>query len=84
VFARIYGGATAQNVTVTARVRGGNNRVVFERATPIDAAVFGPSRAAEYRLDMPISDLPAGDYLLSLEAAKGRDTVRRDVQFSIR
>ena len=84
VFARIHGGTATQPVKVTARLRAGNNKIVFERPTTIDGAAFDLARAAPYRIDLPISDLPAGDYLLSLEAAKGKDTVRRDVQFAVR
>jgi hypothetical protein len=84
VFVRVYVAVAAQGVRVIARVRGANNRVVFDRTTTIDAAAFGTSRVAEYRLDLPLTDLPAGDYLLSLEASKGRDTVGREVQFSVR
>jgi hypothetical protein len=35
-------------------------------------------------LDVPLSRLVAGQYLLTIEAAGGRNTVTRDVRFSVR
>lgn len=47
--------------------------------------VFGVNdRMAEFTMDLPLKGLPAGDYLLTLEATSPRGSARRDVRFSVR
>ena len=57
---------------------------VFEEALTLSADRFRSDRSADYRLDVPLSRLVAGQYLLTIEAAGGRKTVSRDVRFSVR
>jgi hypothetical protein len=41
-------------------------------------------RSSDVRYALPLSTLPAGEYLLTFEAEIGTTTVRRDVRFSVR
>ena len=45
---------------------------------------FGAYRGADYRLDLGRARLPPGQYLLTIEATLGKNTVRREVRFSTR
>ena len=69
---------------VTARITDSAPGTAFEEALTLSADRFGTERSADYRLDVPLSRLVAGQYLLTIEAAGGKNTVTRDVRFSMR
>ena len=54
------------------------------RRETLGAEAFTSDRAADYRIDLPIAELPPGEYLLTIEARKAQTSVRRDVRFRIR
>ena len=39
---------------------------------------------ADYLLELPLSTLAGGDYLLAVEAMRADDKVRRDIRFTVR
>jgi len=86
-FVRVYQGGSeaAGAVTLTARVVDAAGKVVSETIEAMAPARFGASRSADYTLSLPLHQLRAGPYLLTIEAALGaRRTPRRDVRFAIR
>jgi len=71
-------------VSMSARVRDASNRVVFQQALVMASSEFGVTHAADYRLDLPISELSAGEYVATVEASRGRIAAHRDVRFTVR
>jgi VWFA-related protein len=84
-FLRVYQGgrAATRSVRVRARILDAAGRAVFEETSPIDAASFGQGWAADYRLELPLPGLDAGEYLLTIEAADGQATALRNVRFAV-
>jgi VWFA-related protein len=85
-FLRVYeggGGAAAAPVTVSARILDEQGGTSFEQSTPVSTQ-GAPIRSADYRLDLPLSRLAAGEYLLTIEAHRGNRIARRDVRFGVR
>jgi len=85
-FLRVYQGGKdpLTPVRVTARIMDSAPSTVFEEALTLSADRFRSDRSADYRLDVPLSRLVAGQYLLAIEAAGGRNTVSRDVRFRVK
>ena len=55
-----------------------SNRTVFDDANRA-------SHSADYQFDLPLASLATGQYVLTIEATrKAKQTVRRDVIFSVR
>jgi VWFA-related protein len=85
-FVRIYRGAKAPagRVDVTARVTDANGAQLHSKTDLVAAEAFGKTRSADYTCGLPISTLPPGAYLLTIEVTLGSVTSRRDVRFSVR
>jgi hypothetical protein len=86
-FARVYqGGNDAMAATtVTVRIVDAADKPVFEHAEPIAADRFDvKTRSADYQTRLRADGLAPGTYLLSIEAAAGRNAARRDIVFTIR
>ena len=86
-FLRVYQQerGTPLPVTMTARIIDASNHTALEQHTPLFHAGEAPARSASYRLDIPLTSLGAGQYVLTIEAARGvKETARRDVIFAIR
>jgi len=65
-------------------------RIVDERGDPVldrtdvlDVWDFDESRAADYSIDLPVTSLAPGPYLLTFEATLGDYLARREVRFSV-
>jgi hypothetical protein len=84
-FVRVYQGGPARPVAASVRtiVRDSADRIVFEKTQPLAAAQFGPGRGADVRVDLPMAEFAPGAYLLSIEAAAGAATARRDSRFQV-
>ena len=84
-FVRVYDTAAQEQppVTVAARIVDIHNVVRFRQTASLRAGGSEP-RSADYLLDLPLSTLAAGDYLLTVEATRGDHTVGRDIQFGVR
>ena len=79
----VQAGLASSRITLSVTDSRGTVRVRRTENVPPDT--FGTSdRMAEFRMDLPISELPVGDFLLTLEATTGRGSARRDVRFSMR
>ena len=83
-FVRVYDRGPASRVTMIARILDNRERTSFEQTTVLDTSQKGPIRAADYTLDLPLSKLPKGEYLLTIEATRENRTQRGDVRFSVR
>lgn len=74
-----------QPVQLTMSITDAQGASRMRRTHPVPVDVFGLSdRMAEFKTDVPLNGLSAGEYLLTLEASSPRGTARRDVRFSIR
>jgi hypothetical protein len=85
-FMRLYqGGKRAlQPVRVIARIINQDDRTVFERTSIVGPDDFGRPRSTDYRLDLPIRDLPAGRYLFTVEATQGKVSAHRNVRLVVK
>ena len=85
-FLRIYQGGNGKlaGVPLSVRIRDGRDAVVFETRQTLNADRFDATRAAEYRLTVPMDKLTPGPYLLTIEAKLKKETVRRDVRFEVK
>jgi hypothetical protein len=85
-FLRVYQGGKGplSPVVVTARIVDGRDAEVFGKVDTLGQDRFGPARAADYRLMLPVGSLAKGPYLLSITATRGTLTARRDVRITLR
>lgn len=85
-FARVYQGGKDRLLPskVTLRVVNDRDQAVMDETTMLDADRFNPQRAADYRVDLPLDRLSAGQYLLRVEATAGSHRVQRAVRFAVR
>jgi hypothetical protein len=80
-FVRVYQKARATDpVKLTLQVRDADDRKVFERTDTIATTLTATLRSADYGMAVPLSVLPPGPYLLTIEATSGKASVRRDVR----
>jgi VWFA-related protein len=88
ILARIVEGGGANKplvpVTVEATVVDTKNRRVFGRSETITPAAAAVQRAVDYMFDLPITTLPAGDYLLTVKASTPAGTNEKTLRFSRR
>jgi hypothetical protein len=82
-FLRMYqrGRTPALAVRITARVLDRSGSSVWSSAEDIGQERFAAAGEADYRVELPISTLAPGQYLLEITAADGRSTVRRELRF---
>jgi hypothetical protein len=82
-FMRVYQGGSDKLAAVTMKVgmQDAKGKSVFNQTDPIAPDRFSADRAADYQYRLPLSTLPAGEYLLTFEATLGKNTARRDVRF---
>jgi hypothetical protein len=71
-------------VQLEIRVVDDHDAVKFHAAETIAADRFDASRAVDHRFNLPLADLSPGPHLLTIEAAAGRTTARRDMRFVVR
>jgi hypothetical protein len=74
----------AHPVNVKARIVDTSNRAVFDDAVSLSADRFAATHASDYRLELPVERLERGEYLLTIEAARGQYTAGRAVRFTVR
>lgn len=82
-FLRIYQSSDPQPVTVTTRVIDAANRSVVEQQTELSVEAF-LARSADVDVPLPLSQLAPGQYLLTIEAARGEARVERSARFEVR
>jgi hypothetical protein len=85
-FVRVYQNAKNAPLpaTLTARIVDTGDRLVWNEVKRLTADGFMGSRAADYRLALPVERLEGGEYLLTIEATQGAYTARRGVRFTVR
>jgi len=83
-FTRVYQGGKAKLADVTAHVtvRDTEDKVIVDKPMTVSADKF-VGRGADLQFDVPVADLPNGQYLLTVEAGSGSTSVRRDSRFQI-
>ncbi len=84
-FVRIYqgGGNETAAVILTARIFDDSGAKVFETIETIGRDRFSATRAADYKLAVPIGRLKPGRHRMVVEAKLGGDSTRREVIFTI-
>jgi hypothetical protein len=70
-------------VPLVIRVIDASDRVVVETSATLEATQFSATRTSDYQLDLPVSELGAGEYLLRITAGGPRDPLQRDLRFSV-
>ena len=86
-FLQLYEGGKSSiaPVTLHTRIVDSHDATVFEDTSIIAATDFDTkTRAADHRCDVAVAKLAPGPYVLTFEAAIGKNTARRDVRFSVR
>ena len=64
------------------RLRDATDRVITDRTQAIPAASFATSLSTDAGIDLPLSRLSPGEYLLTIETGAGAAAMRRDVRFT--
>ena len=84
-FLRVYQGGKGAPLPVQMRVRivDASARSVVDETATLEPGRFQPGRAADYQLDLPLSRLTGGDYLLTIDATAEQHAARRDVRFRV-
>jgi VWFA-related protein len=86
-YLRVFQGGTGSPlpVTMTAKVLDVNDAVLLDTSVPLPATAFDGTRSAPFEIELPLSKLTHGPYLISVTAAlQGGGTVRRDLVFRVR
>lgn len=84
-FLRIYQADRAlAPVTLTTRIHDENENTIFEQIRHFAVDRFAHDRSVDYELELPLTALPPGQYLLVVEARRAQGLVRREVRFTIR
>lgn len=86
-FLRIYQGtgrdAEIQPVSVRARVIDTTDRAVVDSALVFQPREFASNRTADCRINLPLSRLSPGEYLLHVEATMGERVAGRALRFRV-
>jgi hypothetical protein len=86
-FVRIYQGTgrsdPIQPVTLQSFLLDSQGKTISSGSTAIPESQFDRDRASNHLVALPVSALPAGDYLLSLQATMGKRTTERAVRFAV-
>ena len=69
--------------TVTTRLTNAENEIIAELTQIIETPAGGDARTADHRIELPIDDLVAGEYLVTVEVSAGAERARRDVRFHV-
>ena len=85
-FVRVYQGGKdpLAPVGMTVHIVDGSGATVFETASTLGPEMFQAARAADYRIDLPLTRLERGLHLLTIQATAGKRTASRDVRFTVR
>jgi hypothetical protein len=83
--ARVYqgGGKSMDAVRLSTTIVDESDRKVFVAHSTIASGAF-IDRRADYRVQLPLEELSAGEYLVQVEAAGGGASVGRAVRLTVR
>jgi VWFA-related protein len=70
-------------VAVTTRIVDANDKVASTETVTIAADHFKDAHAADHRIELPLSTLARGQYLLTIETTAGELAARRGVRFTV-
>jgi VWFA-related protein len=84
-FVRLYQGrkTPVSPVPIQVRVTDARDAVVMNSSQTVAAARFTPARSADIHVDLPVSRLANGEYLLTVEANLGGAFARRELRFRV-
>jgi hypothetical protein len=85
-FVRAYqgGNGAMSDVTMTATLLGVSETPIVHETTTLAASRFGNARSADYMINVPVTDLAPGPYLLTLQATLGDKQVTRHMRFEMK
>jgi VWFA-related protein len=85
-FLRVYqaGRAPLLPVSMAIRIVDATDAVLLAQEEELEAGRFKRDRAADYQFQLPLAQLPPGEYLLTLTASRGDLSEQRHVRFSVR
>jgi hypothetical protein len=85
VFMRVYQGQGAiRPVRVTSEVQDATGRGVTTAERVMETGEFGAARSADYRWELPLRGLVAGEYVLTIRCSRGQASIERPVRFRVR
>jgi VWFA-related protein len=85
-FVRMYQQTKGRPVaaTLAVAVLDSSDRIVAEQTVAFDAGPFERDRATDCPFDLPLANLPPGNYLLRVDATASTATATRGVRFALR
>jgi len=69
--------------TITTRLTDGQNAVIAEVTEPLEGRTTGQISTADFQIDVPVADLSAGEYLLTIEVQASGKSAKRDVRLRV-
>jgi len=83
-FLRVYQNRQSFSAaTVTTRITNTKNAIVAELAEPLTGTSVGSRSAVDFQIDLPVPDLPQGEYLLTIEVRARERSAKRDLRFRV-
>jgi VWFA-related protein len=84
-FLRIYQQSkdAVQPADITATIQDAAGRTVLSEHASRAADRFAADHSSDYRLQLPLERLETGEYLLTVEATRGKYTARRGLRFAV-
>jgi hypothetical protein len=84
-FVRVYEASKkpAMPATLVTRIVDANDNVASNETVTIAAERFDDTHAADHRIELPLSALAKGEYLLTIETRAGEFAARRGLRFSV-
>lgn len=76
--------APAEAVGLSIAIHDAQDRQVLDHREALAVERFARARAADHQFGLPVRALTPGEYLLTIQAAKGESRERRDVRFRVR
>ena len=85
-FLRVVQGGTGPllPIKMSAKILDVADKVVLDTSTTLPETAFDSYRSAPFEIDLPLSTLSHGPYLLSVNASLASGNVRRDLVFRVR
>ena len=71
-----------EDVELSVRLVNTKDEVVLDRISRLERDEFD-EHATEHTVNLPVADLPAGQYLLTISAARGAERAQRHVRFTM-
>ena len=70
-------------MTIKTTVTNASGAAVVDELRVLTQTEFGSSRSADLSEEVPVSRLPAGEYLLTVQAQSGQTTTHREIRFVV-